>query len=1009
LFDFSNLVFDPTLNFSIIFSTQNNVDYGWVEYSLNGGSSWFKLGNYWSGGINWYNNTSGYWTGTSDSNTPGNWITASHELTGMAGYSNVKIRMVFYANSGSTDEGFGVDYVSIQKVTPYDVGIISIDGPESGRENTSSELSSKQQITVTIENFGSETRENIQVKIQINSSTISSTIPGPVDPGTTYQHTLSTTTDMSTPGSYWINAWTTLPFDTIPDNDSTLNYFIQQVANDPLTLPFVEDFEDAWSVSYQEEFIGLYGIEECDYYNTDSDGRLRTDAGFGVGGSQAITLDVATSGTYQENYLMMTLNLENYVGKDVIMTFAYMHHNDEEDYQDRVWIRGSDQDQFISIYYLHDDIKDPGEYKYAKNIDISKALSDSGQQFSSSTQVLFVQYDNNPANTSTNTDGFTFDNIGIYERPDNDVAVVDIIGPESGCAMSDQEKVTVKVYNYGNKTQNNFPIYYLLNNGSVTKGTFNKSIKTGDTLEYTFTTSFDASAEGSYVVDAWTGLSTDEITMNDSIQNYNFDHLSVSVNSFPADEDYESFSTGSPGVLANGWSNDDVNDDHDWYVNSGSTGSTGTGPSGDHTTGFGKYMYVEASVPYNPDVKASLLSPCADIFDLSKPILRFWYHMYGAAMGKLHVDIKFDGEWDNDIVVISGDNGDQWIEQEISLTSYKGVLQIRFRAVTGSGFTSDIAIDDVIIYDSKFDLVKEKTNASCGGTDGVASVTANGGIPGYTYQWSSGETTQGVTNLAPGTYNVTVWDSESRETIESLTILEESQDTLNFLSVSNLDCFGDSDGKITAEVLGSQSPYIYNWSNGLTTLNASNLGAGNFTLTVTDKNGCVLVGSKSISAPDEIVLNESFAVSDSVNATGSATVDPVGGIPPYSYSWSDGQIGATATGLSPGSYTIIVTDANGCQETGIVTVYTVGLTDLIVDGIKVYPNPSSGKVSVEIPEINKNTTLKVINLLGGIVYSETNILSNRLEIDLSGLPTGSYMVLLKSNTAVFSRKILLVR
>jgi hypothetical protein len=152
------------------------------------------------------------------------------------------------------------------------------------------------------------------------------------------------------------------------------------------------------------------------------------------------------------------------------------------------------------------------------------------------------------------------------------------------------------------------------------------------------------------------------------------------------------------GGMPERWYNAD-DDDFNWTINSGSTVSSGTGPSGDHTTGSGYYIYTESSSPNYPSMQADLLTPDFDLSDFLDVELRFWYHMYGAAMGSLHLDIYYNDSWTNDIMTaISGDQGDQWNEQVVDLSSYAGeTIKLRFRGITGSSYTSDIAIDDFSI------------------------------------------------------------------------------------------------------------------------------------------------------------------------------------------------------------------------------------------------------------------------------------------------------------------------
>ncbi|MBN1339078.1 MAG: choice-of-anchor D domain-containing protein [Bacteroidales bacterium] len=149
------------------------------------------------------------------------------------------------------------------------------------------------------------------------------------------------------------------------------------------------------------------------------------------------------------------------------------------------------------------------------------------------------------------------------------------------------------------------------------------------------------------------------------------------------------------GSMPYSWVNA-TGDDFDWSVNSGSTPSSGTGPTGDHTTGSGYYMFTESSSPNYPSRTANLETPLFDLSGMTTVEMKFWYHMYGTAMGSLHLDAFAGGVWVNDIMTaISGNQGNAWYEKTLDLTSYAGQsVKFRFRGITGTNYTSDMAIDD---------------------------------------------------------------------------------------------------------------------------------------------------------------------------------------------------------------------------------------------------------------------------------------------------------------------------
>ncbi|MFC2111404.1 hypothetical protein ACFLQ5_03020, partial [Bacteroidota bacterium] len=151
--------------------------------------------------------------------------------------------------------------------------------------------------------------------------------------------------------------------------------------------------------------------------------------------------------------------------------------------------------------------------------------------------------------------------------------------------------------------------------------------------------------------------------------------------------------------VSSGWTNETA-DLTDWCPRTGATPNNPyTGPSSDHTSGQGNYMYVEASSCYNKT--ALLTSACVDITALNAPTLEFYYHMfdnYGQYMGELHVDVWYGNHWVNSIWSKQGNQGNQWLKAVVSLIPYKSVTKVRFRAITGSSVYSDIAIDDVKIW-----------------------------------------------------------------------------------------------------------------------------------------------------------------------------------------------------------------------------------------------------------------------------------------------------------------------
>ena len=161
----------------------------------------------------------------------------------------------------------------------------------------------------------------------------------------------------------------------------------------------------------------------------------------------------------------------------------------------------------------------------------------------------------------------------------------------------------------------------------------------------------------------------------------------------PWTEDFDSYLVGSTDFSGNGWYNDTLLDTWNWTIDNLGTPSFNTGPNNDvSSTGLGNYCFTETSGS-GSNQTATLNSVCVNTSTLSTPNIRFSYHMFGSTMGTLEVVV-------DDVVVWSksGDQGNTWFEAQIPLASDTNIL-IQFRALTGTSFTSDMAIDELIVDD----------------------------------------------------------------------------------------------------------------------------------------------------------------------------------------------------------------------------------------------------------------------------------------------------------------------
>lgn len=218
-----------------------------------------------------------------------------------------------------------------------------------------------------------------------------------------------------------------------------------------------------------------------------------------------------------------------------------------------------------------------------------------------------------------------------------------------------------------------------------------------------------------------------------------------------------------------------------------------------------------------------------------------------------------------------------------------------------------------------------KVDVSCfGGNNGQATANGFGGTPPYSYLWSNGQTTQSVILLTAGSYTCTITDFNGCVTTTTLTI---TQPPLLITSTTQptIACFGGT-VSITANPVGGTPAYTYSWNTSpvQTSQTATNVGAGSYTVTVTDSKGCISISTINITQPTLVTVTMSMVPTTCGLPNGSATASPSGGVAPYSYSWSNAQTTQVINGVLAGVYTCTITDVNGCQVIGNINITNTG-------------------------------------------------------------------------------------
>ncbi|MEM7654552.1 MAG: T9SS type A sorting domain-containing protein [Bacteroidota bacterium] len=222
----------------------------------------------------------------------------------------------------------------------------------------------------------------------------------------------------------------------------------------------------------------------------------------------------------------------------------------------------------------------------------------------------------------------------------------------------------------------------------------------------------------------------------------------------------------------------------------------------------------------------------------------------------------------------------------------------------------------------------------------------------YQYNWSNGATTAALIDLPAGVYSLAIIDDQGCQSSTSA-MLEQPNDLIIAAVVdSNVSCFGLDNGGVTASVSGGIAPYQYAWSNNETTASISGLTAGSYTLSLTDANGCIKTISRTISQPDSLSAIAKMERDASCFGfeNGAVSVLAKGGTAPYEFSWSNGAFTASNGSLSAGTYSVVVSDKFGCQDTASATVGQPSeiLSILTVDAEAACGNSNEGALSAAI-------------------------------------------------------------
>jgi len=294
-----------------------------------------------------------------------------------------------------------------------------------------------------------------------------------------------------------------------------------------------------------------------------------------------------------------------------------------------------------------------------------------------------------------------------------------------------------------------------------------------------------------------------------------------------------------------------------------------------------------------------------------------------------HVNCFGDATGSASISTSGGSGGNTWSWQGTvsSASSITNVSAGTYTATVTDQNGCNASVQVIINQPSAvLDVTASIVQTTCGNNDGSVTSNVTGGTASYSYLWNTGATSSSINSLFPGIYTLTVTDQNGCKDSLSVTLQASDAPVISVSSVTHVTCNGGNNGSASLSVSGGIAPYTWAWSgNSSTGSSASNLQAGNYNVTVTDASGCQSFQQVTISQPDPLIIQLSQPVTICTGGTAFISATPSGGSQPYTFLWNNGNT-TSQQNVSPSatsSYTLTVTDVNGCSVTSSPLIVTV--------------------------------------------------------------------------------------
>ena len=314
------------------------------------------------------------------------------------------------------------------------------------------------------------------------------------------------------------------------------------------------------------------------------------------------------------------------------------------------------------------------------------------------------------------------------------------------------------------------------------------------------------------------------------------------------------------------------------------------------------------------------------------------------------------------------------------------------------------SVSDCITLSQPDTLITTATSgqAACGLSNGSIDATVSGGSVPYTFDWSNSQHTEDISGLPAGAYTLTVTDLNGCSAITEAQVQGAAALLLGSV-VTDIACHGGSDGAVDLTVQSGTAPYTFDWTGSATGEDLTGLPAGGFQVTVTDANNCSWTEIFNIHEPDAMSVDSllsEYADGHEVSAfgasDGSISLTTTGGTAPYTFDWSNGANTSDLTGLPAGTYSVTITDANGCT---LLLEFQLTQPTTLEMPTGFTPNGDGQNDAFIIHGIEgyRDNQLLIFNRWGNVVFDQLNYQNDWRGENQQGqqLPNGTYFVILR--------------